>query len=320
MRLSELQRKVLAAIELHAELPVPEVARRLKLRVHTVRYAIQRLTELGVLIGRVPFIDCWRCGYGQYTLHFSVSAARRQSRERLLTYLQRAPRVCWLSELGGRFQYAVLLLARKPSEVAAFLRELVEKTGVLVTQKAIVARLSFVTFPRRYIAATAAANPTVVLQDESPAVELDQTDERILSHLGRQYFVSEQAAASALGIPLATLNRRIAHLKQAQVLVRQLWSLDLAKLGVQRHRILLSVQGVNAALSKALRAFADERTEVTNFSTCLGSWDYEYAVETTSSAGLLDYTAALNDRFGAQIVHSEVEAMLRYHKFSFYPL
>ena len=113
MRTSERQRRILAAFYHQANKPVAAVAKQLDCQPHTVRREVENLTAAG-LMRRQAFIDVYRLGYVQYELYFSLGAQRESAVKSFLKKLADSPRVAWIGQFSGRFQYVLTVCCRAP--------------------------------------------------------------------------------------------------------------------------------------------------------------------------------------------------------------
>ncbi len=312
----------LAAIELDAFRPLKEVARLLKTSTQAAHARIEQLKTQGVLRYIVPLIDTWKLGYTNYSISFAVSTRSPGGREKLVSYLERIPNVCWFSELSGRYQFNVLLLARRPSDVRQLFEGIESQTSVSVMERAVSARTRFAVLPRRYLGPIAARSRPVLFNEvvEKDQVKLDNISRQILHLVGTKPFQSGRELARESGLPTATVARRLAELQHTGIIPRFVWGMNLERLGARRQRILLSVNGFDADLFKRLLKFAGELPEVINVAECVGSWDYEIACEVAEDSELIRIISALQDFLGARLISTEVISVLKYRKFSMFPV
>jgi DNA-binding Lrp family transcriptional regulator len=320
LKVSSAQLSTVAAIELDAFRPLKEVAKLLKCSVQSAHAKIEQLKTRGVIRYIVPLIDTWRLGYTNYSISFAVSTRAAGGREKLVNYLSTVENVCWFSELSGRYQFNVLLLARQASDVRRLLEGIERETPVSIMERAVTARTKFAVLPRRYMGTVAEKSRPVYFSEVSEPVTLDEISQRILAQVGTHPFESGRELARQTGLPQATVARRLAELQESQIIPRFVWAMNLETLGARRQRILLSMNGVEPGTFKRLLDFAAKQPEIINVAECVGSWDYEIACEIIEDSDLIRVIAALQDFLGPKLISTEVISVLKYRKFSMYPV
>lgn len=320
LRVSSTQQATLAAIELDAFKPLKSVAKLLRCSVQSAHARIEQLKRQGVVRNIVPLIDTWRLGYTNYSISFAVSTRAAGGREKLVQFLSRVNNVCWFSELSGRYQFNVLLLARQASEVRRLLEGIERETPVSIMERAVTARTKFAVLPRRYLGQLAERSRPVLFSEVESPLQLDPISNQILAQVGTHPFESGRELARQTGLPTATVARRLAELQESLIIARFVWGLNLEELGARRQRILLSMNGVEAGTFTRLLDFAAKQPEVINVAECVGSWDYEIACEIIEDSDLIRVITGLQDFLGSKLISTEVISVLKYRKFSMYPL
>src|SRR5215213_1469247 len=119
--LSAADRLILSAVHLDANRPIASIVRLTGVRAHTGQYSLASLRESG-LIRRRPIIDVHRLGYAQYACFLNVRFASAGARERLLGFFSSSPHISHVFELGGEYQYGVVLTVDDFYRVHWFLR------------------------------------------------------------------------------------------------------------------------------------------------------------------------------------------------------
>ena len=82
MKLTDKERKVLACVELQADMPIDQVRKQSGLRDHTIRYALKRLEERGI-IQKIPVVNLSVMGFTMHNIFFSLSAESSRQKNSL---------------------------------------------------------------------------------------------------------------------------------------------------------------------------------------------------------------------------------------------
>ena len=117
--LSDVERHIIVAWNLCADISVREIAKRADMREHRVRRALENLVRNGVIVPSF-LIDNYRLGFADYGIFFAPSPESSAMRSRFEESFLSHPRIYWLARLSGAFQYGATFLARRPHEVVDF--------------------------------------------------------------------------------------------------------------------------------------------------------------------------------------------------------
>jgi DNA-binding Lrp family transcriptional regulator len=312
--------QVVAAVEFAPLAPLREIARRLQMKLHTVHYLVNRAIELGYLGQWRPSIDLYPLGYSEYAIFFSLVSKRSSAKQGLLRDLLESSRVSWLAEVGGPFQYVFSMPALKPGEVSEYLQELAVAHGDIFEGKEIATRIELQSYGRKYLDLGRAADTlSVGFGSNSQLCTIDELDRRLLSGFANLSFSSFRDLALQLGVPLTTLQRRVAALEAAKVINGYYYSIDPARLGMQVVNLLVACRSVHPKIAEDLVKFCAAHPQIVHFVRCLGSWDFEVVVEGENLLAASAVRATLLDRFGGAITSIETVPVFRYLKSSLFP-
>src|SRR5579862_3562451 len=120
MKLSESDRRIIELVEHHAEISVEAIARAMKARVHTIRYALNRLVACGVLKRQYLF-NLHRLGLVEYVVNCALSSASKANRAAFIEFCCRCTRVSYVYEVTGEYQVQVGFFALNCQDAEGFL-------------------------------------------------------------------------------------------------------------------------------------------------------------------------------------------------------
>ncbi len=314
--LSDLDKKILTYIELRADATVPNIAKKLNLRTHTVYYVINKLKREGI-IKKVPFINMARLGYSDYYLFFSLSSHDSSQRKELIQYLLKNQLVTWFVELGGEYQYISALYVKNTIEFSNFLLELSTRFGGLFFKKAFSLHTKSARFNRLYLFPES-KRQVITTQATEDIVTVDELDHRILSLITEYSEKSYQEIAKLLNIPFSTLYYRLQILKKKDVVGKELYFVDTTKLAVQAFELLIYTKGLNSAFSDQLFEFAEKHPHIVHFVQSIGEWDFELGIEVETMYDATRISEELYDKFGNTITTITTIPLFKQLKFKFY--
>lgn len=319
LRLSPVERGILAAAKHRANEPIRHIGRLTGYRDHTVRYHLANLVEKGIVYGRVPFINVYPLGYYYITLTFSFRTESEKDKRKILDALIASEQVSFLGAVGGDFQYIVAVCVRSNSEFASFLESLTTVHGNFFHEKSLSTHLRFDAFSSKHLDTEIAAPPVLSYGDVGSKVNIDEVDHKLLSLLSTGSYRSQRDLARATGIAMPTVNRRIKRLEEAGVIAGYIYRTDLTTIGIQEFVLLVHARGVNPDFKNELSLYASQHPNMVRMIQCLGTWDYEIGIEIPEARKLCEIIDGLYERFALEINKVKILQLFEHLKFSAYP-
>ena len=298
--LRPVERKILALIESQAELSDQDIARKLKLQVHNVRYALRGMETSG-LIHKVALANVSGLGLVMHNIFFSLAAEQQRTKQAILNAIQSEPEVTWLGEFGGDYQYALGLCVRSFHEVRSFLERLSSKFGRIFFEKQVSYQYNSYRFPRKYLDRKLAKAKGMPYYAPIKFFQTDKLDLQILNALQSSSADSDRSLAQRMGVPLSTLKLRINKLEQAGLISGYVYVVDYSRLGVQQYKLLVFSRGYSVSFRQNLMHWAESHPNVIGFIECFGSWDFELNLEVEQPEQVISITQEIYEAFGDEV-------------------
>lgn len=307
MRIRDTDQALLAALQFDGRAELTTIAKRLKTPVHSLHYSLRRLEQAGI-VRRGLIVNYRLLGYEQFEILFSMNPESQRAKQDLLKALRSHPLVIWIAELGGDYQYGISLCAESVSHASELIEGIAKKHGNIFSKKTVAGIVSLAYFRKKYLAArgTVLAPAALTVGKAEVNSVVDETDIRILASLFKGQHASDQALARQAGIPRTTVAFRLKRLEEKGVILRHIYFISAAKLGMMNFKLLVAARGVQPSLSVTLYRFAAEAKSITMFIHCLGSWDYELVVEVREHAEVIAVVEELTHRFSEEIYDIKV--------------
>lgn len=318
MLLNEKQRRIVSSVQLQAQAPVSAIARETGYREHTVRYCLEDLKSRGILDG-FAFINPYPLGYTQYRIYFSRTPETKVSKQKLLEALVSSPRTAWVAEFGGDFQYGVSLYAKRITEVDTFFSDLSAKCGGKFYEKSFALPVSWTSYRCKYLSSHKSAVECLSGGGNAAEASIDELDHRILRAISGPAVASRVKIARELGIPVTTLDYRIKRLEKRGVIVGYAYRVNARACGLQMFALMVYTRNPSPEFTTQISRFAAEHPHVTNFTHCMGSWDYELRIEVPEAREASGISQELHDRFGDNVSNVKILTSFETLKASTYP-
>lgn len=321
MRLTENQREILYSMRLDADIQLVKLARALGMRHHTVRYALKRLEEGGV-VSRFAYINLASLGYTEYDVISNLSLYGDERRAQFFDELKSASNVIEIFETAGSKHCAFTICAHSPGEVDRYLKELTQKVGDVLVTPQICARIGDSTYPPKYLTKRKPPYPEMSMSGEAVrgTPPVDSLDQKILGTLARHVGLPHRRLAQRLAIPLSTLEYRLANLRKRNIYLGNLFVIRPQAFGYQQFLALVSLRGLTQKLDQQVARFGLNHRDVTYLVRWLGPYQYALALtcRDADEAGVV--ANSLHDLLGSSLTGLELLPIIRAHKFEYFPL
>ena len=318
LSITESEAAVLAAAQLQANATASLVSKQCGVAEHSVRYTLKKFSEAGVIVPRAV-LNPERLGYTVYILFFSVSHDSSEHEQALREALCNSELTVSVFDLGGDYQYGVVMYAQEISEVYDFVAHLAGLSGVTLLDKSLGVRISTSLLRRRYLSQQSASIEELSFGQRGAIHRIDELDHLILRGITHTEFSSRRALARELGIPHSTVDSRIQRLEEKGVIVGYAYGIRCAKLGMSPSRILIRSKGDPKMLWQNVRQFARRHTNVVQATRMLGGFDFDLLVETKCAKQVVEITRSVHDALGPEVVSVKTLPVYGYLKLDEYP-
>ncbi len=323
--LTQLQRRFLSQHSLDADRSLSEVAAELKVPVPRLHYALQGLTERGV-IRVMPWINRSRLGYTDFHLFFAVAAPSAKAREAFASQLAKTKGVVFFGDTGGDFHYELVLAASAAPLVADVLDSVAEKHRVQIQAKSIATCLRWQNYSKRYLAPSERRRIGSLSELQTPITfdtplpfhpdELDSSLLRLLSRGGAQ---SLRDLGKVLNLTHTAVRYRVARLREQGVLQSMYYDVEPLQYGYQDFVLHYTVAHKRRALEAHLFAVADRVPAVSHAAAYFGAWDFELGIEVAKAEEIVTVGQQLSDLLGPEFTPTRTLMRFHYRTFCGYP-
>lgn len=276
-RLSPAQQKILAEMTWDARASVEDVARRLKLRAHTVRHAMKSLQSTLKL---TPM--CWTHPYlrGQspYRVFFSLDQSSSKSTAAFLNRLSTLPEVVWLASLIGHYQFVMGVRGASLLSVVKLFTALDDEFRDLIVDRTIAPILQMGQFVPWVAHAGPGKRRCWEYKVCDPFKGLDETDNRILKLLSQAPLATVRDISQGCGLPNSTVSYRLERMVSSGVIIGFAFAYDDRLLGRESALLSISTHGFAGGPFETFFDFAQRHPQVSWVAQTVGAADLEIGV------------------------------------------
>jgi len=314
-KLTPLQQHILFLVERQSDISVRELAELLDQRDHVIRHALLKL-EQEEFFRREVIVNQVLLGWSSYCINLSLQSKGPSAHKLLIDTLKKSPRVTWVAETGGDYQYEITILGRNELEIAAFLDELPKISKTSFLKKNVYIETNFFTFGSKYLLPELPSNnlPHALVNNIPERVEWDETDHVVLWTLCNGDYKNFNEAARIAGIPMTTFDYRVKKLEKLGVISRRICVINQEMCGAHMHHVYLSTSCANSVIIPKLVSFCRNHRNISAMIRTLGIHDYQlicYMLHSDTTSALV---RELENEFADELADYRVVPVLNIHK------
>ncbi len=290
MKLSPIDRDLLALLTFRGDASIREIAEILGVKEHTVRYALNKLMRSKSCYF-YPFVNFHRIGLMEFELYIAIKSGGEEARERLVKALCAAPRVKFVGALGGEYQLDVLVLAHGIDDLRDTVDSLSRAAPGIDYQMDLAILGSVTYFAANFLGPRKHVEDSVTFAPVNGTYDGDALDRKIIEGLFNKQYSSLRLLSRDLKVPEQTVGYRLQRLKKEGVILGLGYVVDHVKVGLAMTVILVKAKRPSRRLSEKIIASC-RRTDCVCFVVeSYGAWDYQIGVmlsEPTRLSAVID--------------------------------
>ncbi len=319
VRLNDTELAILAHAQLDADTPVNVLAKALSMREHTVRHALSRMEEAGV-ISRLLYVDLYRIGFVEYYLFLKLASNTPAEEKKLIDTLSASERVTWIVRVGGNYSIGFAFMARSISECVAFIDEVMERSAVRASERAFLVLAERTYFGVKHLAPLPSGTlPVEMGSVGKEPVEFEEIDHLVLRALAASKSGFAASIAREVGRPESTVQYRLKTLQDRGILRRCVYLVNPETYGRSAYRLRAVIKSPSKSVRDKIYSWSKSHPNILSFLHCLGPWDFEFRVEVADPKEALSIAQNLTETVGDAISHTEIVPTLETKRLLHYP-
>lgn len=318
MKLSDREKKIVAATCFGRTNSVSEISARTGLQLHAVRYTLERLLERQIL---QPYavINSWALGYTEYQVFISLLSHKNSAHKRLIAELQNSDCVSWLSAVGGEFHLDCLLLARSAHEITEFFEKLSQRLDDVDFQKSVAATTSLSHFPPKYLGKYRFPSEPLSYRSCVNPPSLDNVDHQILALIAREGACPADKIARECSVPASTVRYRVNSMQERGIILGFGYFFLSKSVGMLTFNLLVEMKRSHALSRQKLFVYCQKHPNIVLFMDQLGAWDFQICATLESPEEVPGFIESFLERFEAEVRNVKPIPAYRTLKLSPYP-
>jgi DNA-binding Lrp family transcriptional regulator len=296
-KLSSRQKRILSFVHLNAAASYEEIAKACGTKVHNARFELTNLIECKI-ISPCILVNYASIGIQKNHIYFSTIPLSEEKRKSFIEYISNHPRVAWLCDFSGEFDFGITFMSKNLEDLDRNLRQFMSKFQGIIKKRQIAVNLSWNYFGKKYIFNNELLSPPVLINYPQKIIEIDKIDTSILKILAIDSFTPQQKIALELKIPLSTVNNRITMMQKKGIIAGYVYWISYSKMKINAYRVLFDFGGLTDSLINKLKKYCQAHPNIVSLIFTLGSWDMELGLD-------------LEDKYMIHNIISEIQSLIK---------
>ncbi len=318
IKLDTKDRRILDAFDKNANILLTELARKVGVSPQVADYRIQRLVEQKTIYAFFTLIDPGKLGYTLFRVHIKLKTVPEKAHAEFAKHLFEDYPTFWVAFVSGPFDIITDIWAKNPTEFEELFAILLRKNKELIQNYEIIPVLELDLYEYGYLFKERVDRNKVVLFRNTPLVELDALDKKILQIVKANSRLSYQEIGKQAGLTRNAAKYRIKNLEEISIIAGYKMMIDFRHFNRLTYKIFIKYDNSKIEQEKALLEFLKQKPAILATTKLLGRWNLDIEFELKDAKELQQFIIDLRNRFSI-IENYEFIQIIEDYGLDFYP-
>lgn len=295
--LDSLDSKVLFFLDLDSRASVKELAKKACLKSNIVDYRLKRLVFEKTVTRFFADVNLSRIGFTAFKIYAQFQDFSLELEKQFFDFISSHPNSMWGVRCTGHYAVIAGFFARDVEEIESVKNDFLREFGKNILMKQVAVNTGYYIFNRKYLSPDFRVGKVHDFFSRGKKISLDEIDSKILRILLENSRAKAVDIAKKVSLSSNQVLQRIKKLEQSGVIVSYKIDLNLEKLGLQFHKVLVYLQNYNIEDKKKLLDFCANVANITALSDTIAPWDIELEMETSSTQQAMDIMSDIRRKF-----------------------
>lgn len=318
-KLTVLDKKILYFLDADCRTSLSKLSKRVKASQQSLLYRIKRLRAAGIIKRYVAIVDLNKVGLFGTEIYYQFQNLSPEGEKTIIDFFLKDERVIWISKCHGKFDLIIAMVSEDIFGLDSFQKEVLSRFGKFILNKAFVIQTRLHHLTKDYLWKE---DKKDAFQKIFPSkeVKLDATDSKLLFFISQDARSSIKDLSKKMATPPNTVSYHIKRLINAGVLAGFRIDIDLNKLGLQRHHLLIKLnESSSKKREQEFIKFCEAHPSISYLVECIGEWEYGIEVDTENVTELSRILLELRKLFGDIIKGTESLQLFEEPKNNYWP-
>lgn len=295
MSMDALDSKILAVLDQNARLPESVIGKKVGASKQVVKYRLKRFKDNGIVENYYTMLDVGKLGFDSYYMFVQLTGLNSKQENDLYQNIIQLPYVAWLVTGVGRWDAVILLCAKTILQFNVELSELKSLFGKHLHEYTFTTLIQAEHISYKFLKSQ--SKNSLKTTPKGKATVLDETDKNILKILNQSARMPVTDIAGAVNYPLHTVHYRLKQLQKENIIQGFRPKINIQKLGLQWHLLLISFNSVPEERIKKFLAYCKTHKNVYYVTNSVGKYNVMLDVHVKSTEEFRNFLFDIKNAF-----------------------
>lgn len=271
MDIDKLDSKILAVLDEDARLPESAIGKKVGTSKQVVRYRLNRFKEREIIDNYYTMLDVGKLGFDSYYIFVQLTGLSSEEENRAYQKILKLPQIAWLVTGVGRWDAVLLFCAKTIADFNRQLGDLKRLLGPHLHEYTFTMLVQAEHISYKFLRPS--VRESLKTTPKSKIYSLDETDKKILQTINQNGRMAITRISEKTKLPLHTVHHRIKKLKKEKLIQGFRPKVNIHKLGMQWHLLLIKFSSVSEERIKKFMEYCKQHKNVYYLTNTVGIYN-----------------------------------------------
>ena len=294
---NDIQRRIVGILTTQGNVTVQQLAKRLRVRPHSIRYQLDKLVE-SKSIEKAILINQRALGYQVFNLFFDLPHARSK---KAVEFLKARKEVAWLTRNIGPLRYEMTVVVRDFTSLSNLLRDLGEVAGTVPRDISIAVEGEVIHWGLRFLTEGYSKTPIAHFTTREDIVSIDAIDVEIMNFSKTDEIRNIAHTAQKLRVAPSTIKYRLDKLRMSSVISEEAYFIR-PTMKMFQAQLVVHLRTRTRDIDNSIVSICTNNPHVECIISGVGNWDYKMLIDAESLPRLLEVEEELLTAIGKPVL------------------
>jgi DNA-binding Lrp family transcriptional regulator len=294
---NEIQLKITGILTTQSNVTVSLLAKRLRVRPHSIRYQLDKLVESKSL-EKAILINQRTLGFQVFNLFFNLPVTRAK---KATEFLKSRKEVAWFTRNIGPRRYEMTVVVRDFTTLSKMFRDMGDVAGTLPRDVIIAVEGEVIHWGLRFLTESYSKTPIAHFTTPEETVTIDSLDREIITHFMSQGTMRDALTVPKLKVSPSTIKYRLDKLRVSGVISEEAYFIRPTMKMIQA-QLMIHLRSRASEIENEIASICANNPHVECLIAGVGNWDYKLLIDAESLPALLEVEEQLVQTLGRSIL------------------
>jgi DNA-binding Lrp family transcriptional regulator len=295
MLLDALDSKILAVLDQNARLSESAIGKKVGASKQVVRYRLKRFQKNKIVENYYTILDVGKLGFDSYYVFVQLTGLNSKQETELYQKVLKLPHIAWLVTGVGRWDAVILFCAQTIAQFNNQLAELKILFGPHLHEYTFTTLIQAEHISYKFLKSS--TTKSFKTTPKNKIYSLDETERRIMRILNQSARMPVTEIAKLTSFPVHTVHYRLRQLKKEDIIQGFKPKINVQKLGIQWHLLLISFNPVSAERINMFISYCKQHKNVYYLTNTVGQYNMMLDVHVKTTEEFREFLFDIKNAF-----------------------